>query len=70
MSRQEVRFDFSDYQYEANLGCPTCEAIENKVGAFPLAMPETVTLLCKKHYTQFREWHDKEVKEGNIKSWF
>ena len=32
--------------------------------------PETVGLLCEKHYNEFRELHDADVRKGNIKSWF
>ena len=69
MKKEQVKWDFSKYDYSGISGCPTCEALKHQ-DAVALAHPETVSLLCEKHYKQFKEWHDSEVKKGNIKSWF
>jgi len=67
-SREQVKWDFSNYGYDGFNGCPQCAASLSD-SSFAVH-PETVRLLCDKHYQAFREWHDSQVDKGYIKSWF
>ena len=82
--REQVKWNFNNYAYtkEELNGCPQCKweqsLLEGEVNVNETfsrdksfaVHPETVALLCDKHYKEFREWHDKAVKKGNIESWF
>ena len=61
--KREIKWNFSDTQLP-NLQCPYCQEGLNVVH------PETYCLLCPKHKIEFDKWHDKQVKVGNIDSWF
>ena len=68
MSNNELKFDFSNYDYSGTNGCPECKAI--KMGIDYAIHPEEVPFLCPKHLKEFKKWHSREVSKGNIGSWF
>ena len=80
--RESVKFDFSNYAYtmEELSQCPQCESekpVMEDLGCTTYSIdrgfavhPETVVRLCDKHYKEFREWRDREVKNGTMESWF